>query len=246
MSKINYKYFYIFLIIIFGNINLCIGQNTPNSFSIIFDAQYSFMEYGKLHGINVPVGFQLKSGKNVFQTGIGVGYGISNWNFSNHPNKNYNLDINSEVPPYATFNISTFQDIDNLKLKGVTGHAHRIFGYLSYGREIKIKEKTIFFNIGGYFNRVNTSFTAGYLENQTVFNPLVVDDSGDPILFESELLIPIWVVYYEFGPFANIKKLLFEDWKVPMGISLTYYHGFNNNGWYNFGVYFDLGIANKN
>ncbi|TVR85275.1 MAG: hypothetical protein EA411_13220 [Saprospirales bacterium] len=219
------------------------AQDTKSELAITADFQYTFMEFGKLHGINVPVSIQWNINNHILTGGLGVGYGLSNWNFGNDPSKNYNLDIDYSMPPYAGIGSTSFFIRNFIELNGTSGHGSRWFAQLGYGRSAELFDRSFELIAGWYYTRVNTSFIAEVLEDQIIYNRLFGNGpDGEPIPFETELLIPISIIYSDMGPYFQFRYEIFNDWKIPMGISASYYHGFDDNSWFNLGIFLDMQI----
>lgn len=219
------------------------GQKPHRHLSIMADFHYSFFNFGRLHGVNAPVSIQYKFQNNILISGFGMGYGLSNWNFSNDPDKNYNMDINYTLPPYSGSSVTSFQSRRFIELNGTSGHGFRWYGKIGYGRTFDLFGKSAEVVLGGYFTKVNTSFVVKELNDQIIYNYLFGDGpDGQPIPFETEFVIPITIEYLDIGPYIQIRKEIFNDWKIPLGISASYYHGFDKNSWVGLGLYLNLKV----
>lgn len=224
-------------------ISTAFSQKTQSELSVMVDFQYSFTNFGKLHGVNVPVSIQWKIKNNILAAGFGAGYGLSNWNFGNDPSKTYNMDINYTLPPYSSFSSSTFLSRTLIEFNGTSGHGFRWYGKVGFGRAFHLFGKSNEIIIGGYYTRVNTSFIVKEINDQIIYNYLFPNGpDGEPVPFETEFLIPISIIYWDMGPFIHLRREIFEEWKVPLGISVTYYHGYDKNSWINLGVYLDMKV----
>lgn len=211
--------------------------------------QYSYTEYGKLHGIQAPFAIQYRMGR--FFTGISFGWGggFSNWNYDADPHKNYNFEFDRKVPPYSWWQASIYGPIEPARflLKGGSGYGMRIFGGLSGGYQFKVGSRNLQVEAGIYFNRVTTSFVAATIENVEAYNNFMVEWGGekDPDrIFLVDFLIPVQVRYLDLGPFASIRyQLSGPSSRLPMGIAASCYYGFYNNSSFNLGLYADLPIS---
>lgn len=219
-----------------------LSLNGQSGFQANLDFQYSYMEYGRLHGLQVPLSVSYKRGRTHFGMGIGAAIGISNWNYDGAPGKIYNLDVNFEMPPWAFFGSSSFNKGERLfVLKGGTGYGVRLFVDLRIGREYQFLNRPLFVEGGAYLTRVTTSFIAAKAEDVLIYNAFGPNESG--FVYPTELLFPVSVIYWDIGPFIGLRYQLTKGWRVPMGLSAAYYHGFYDNSTLSLGLYFHLPMS---
>lgn len=211
-----------------------------SNFVLSSGLQYSFFEYGRLHGISWPVSLDYKFGKTKeYSVGLGFrfSYGESNWNYEGRDDRLYNLDINGEVPPYNFYQFSSFiSTLLTIEIDGVTGHGINFFVTSHIGRTWEVGSNKLKGELGVYLLNSNTSFIAGAIED-TVIDPYWPEVPGE---FTTDFLFPVWVRYLDVGPFVTLKYSLFDNWKTPLGLSASYYHGFHKNSTFYLGCYFDL------
>lgn len=243
----NYLKYGVFILICFlfntTGINAQSENSDPNKFVLSSGLHYVFFEYGRLHGISWPVTLDYKIGRRKdYSIGLGFrfSYGESNWNYEGRDDRLYNLDINREVPPYNFYGGSTFPEdyIYSFEMDGKTGHGFNFFLTSHIGKIWEIGGHQIKGELGFYFLNSNTSFVAGTIEN-TVIDPFWPEVEGE---FTTDFLFPVWVRYLDIGPFISLKYGIFNHWKTPFGLSVSYYHGFHKNSTFNAGCYFDLGF----
>jgi hypothetical protein len=211
--------------------------------------QYSYTEYGKLHGMQAPFSIQYRIGR--FFTGLSFGWGggFSNWNYDADPNKNYNFEFDRKVPPYSFWQSSTFEPIEPARflLKDGSGYGMRLFGGLSGGYRINLGSRAMLVEAGIYFTRVTTQFVAATIEDVQAYNNFMVEFGGvkDPDrIYLVDFLIPVQVRYLDIGPFASIRyQLTGSSSRIPLGIAASCYYGFYDNSWFNLGLYADLPIS---
>jgi len=204
--------------------------------------QYTHFEYGRLHGLQVPFSLSYQVNNAYFGFAVGWGLGFSDWNYAGDPAKNYNLDINRQVPPWAFWQVTTFTDGPRPnELKGGTGYGQRSFLHFHAGYQLKVFNRVLAVEGGAYLTRVTTSFIAAKAEDVMVYNALA---SNHPdLVFPTDLLFPVSVIYYDLGPFVGMSYQIAKDWRVPLGVSASYYYGFYDNSWVNVGLCFFLPVS---
>lgn len=214
----------------------CWGQN---GLEARLDFQYTYMQYGKLHGAQVPFSLSYRVKNTYFGLSAGIGYAVSNWNYDADPFKMHNLDIALGGTPSWHFwgTLSTYNFTPNVVLKGTSGYGVRLFSNLHLGHQFELGGRPLSVEAGAYLTRVSTSFIAAKAEDVAVYNAFL----GDPsVVFPTELLFPVSVIYWDIGPFVGLRYQLTKGWRVPMGLSAAYYHGFYDNSTLSLGLYFHL------
>lgn len=203
-----------------------------------------YLEYGKLHGAQLPFVLSYQVGHLYAGASIGFGLGTSSWNYDGDSDNFHNLDINQQVPPWAFWAFSSFQGSDRLvMLEGGTGYAVRIFNNLHIGRSLPLWDRPLSIEAGAYLTRVTTSFMAAKAEDVQVYNAF--GTNAPNAVYPTDLLFPVSVTYWDYGPFAALRYQLTKNWRVPLGMSVAYYHGSYDNSVWNLGVYFNLPMSRK-
>lgn len=227
---------------------LCIQgplKGQQDGFQAKIGMEYMYLEYGKLHGAQLPFALSYQIGNLYAGASVGLGVGVSSWNYEGDSDKFYNLDIDQNVPPWAFWKGSTFQGNDRLiMLKGGTGYAVRFFNNLHIGKNLQLWDRPLSVEAGAYLTRVTTSFMAAKAEDVQVYNAF--GTNAPNAVYPTDLLFPVSVIYWDYGPFLALRYQLTKNWRIPIGLSTAYYHGSYDNSVLSIGLYFYLPMGSEN
>ncbi len=202
--------------------------------------QYSYMQHSKLHGISISNDFVFNIQKHRFFLGLELGYGEGNRNFDPGIPGDYNFEFGDYFPRYQDPPWPSYLYNYPVELTVKTSTTMQISLKAGYLHRKELKKGALELYGGAYFTYVNKSYLA-----DVVYDVLIEWPGYVPDPFEVDLGFPFHIRYLDVGPFLGV-AYKFSERKLPFGVNVTWFQGFEKNSWLNAGLFMRINTGKEN